>query len=213
MRFFQFSVFACLLVASTVPGQSVYKPKLVNSKSGEHHDFPLGVLEATGRLKDGEKEILVMDVGKGGAADTAGLKVGDRVMMIEGRTPDAFSTKTDTGLAGPQALLGNILDRKSASSKPILSLRVRRESEQLNLSIDLPKSPSFSFSRPLACPKRKDYLAEIARHLVEVQEKNGRWKPSRSAELGFSKSGAGKSESLPLPVTEKRVRSGPPLIV
>jgi hypothetical protein len=54
---------------------------------------------------------------------------------------------------------------------------VRRESEQLSLSIDLPKSPSFSFSRPLACGKRKDYLAEIARHLVAVQEKNGRWKP------------------------------------
>ena len=28
--------------------------------------FPLGVLEATGRLKDGDKEILIMDVGKGG---------------------------------------------------------------------------------------------------------------------------------------------------
>ena len=117
-----------------------------------------------------------MDVGKGGAAE-AGLKAGDRVMMIEGKTPDAFSKKTDTGLEGPQALLGNSLDRKSSSSNPVLSLRVRRESGQLNLSVDLPKSPSFSFSRPLACRKRKNYLAEIARHLVEVQEKNGRWKP------------------------------------
>ena len=39
---------------------------LINSKNGDHHDFPLGVLEATGRLKDGDKEILIMDVGKGG---------------------------------------------------------------------------------------------------------------------------------------------------
>jgi hypothetical protein len=170
-------LFACLLIASGLTAQSVYKPKLVNSKTGEHHDFPLGVLEATGRLKDGDKEILIMDVGKGGAAQSGGLKVGDRVMMIEGKTSQPFSTKTDTGLEGPQALLGNSLDRKSASSKPVLSLRVRRESEQLSLSIDLPKSPSFSFSRPLACGKRKDYLAEIARHLVAVQEKNGRWKP------------------------------------
>jgi len=177
MRCFSLYVFACLFIASGLAAQSVYKPKLVNSKDGAHHDFPLGVLEATGRLKDGDKEILVMDVGKGGAAESAGLKVGDRVMMIAGKTPDAFSTKTDTGLEGPQALLGTSLDRKSASSKPVISLRVRRESEQLNLSIDLPKSPSFSFSRPLACPKRKNYLAEIARHLVEVQEKNGRWKP------------------------------------
>jgi hypothetical protein len=177
MRIFPLYLFACLLIASGLTAQSVYKPKLVNSKTGEHHDFPLGVLEATGRLKDGDKEILIMDVGKGGAAQSGGLKVGDRVMMIEGKTSQPFSTKTDTGLEGPQALLGNSLDRKSASSKPVLSLRVRRESEQLSLSIDLPKSPSFSFSRPLACGKRKDYLAEIARHLVAVQEKNGRWKP------------------------------------
>ena len=150
MRIFPLYVFVCLLVASWLSGQSAYKPKLINSKDGSHHDFPLGVLEATGRLKDGEKEILIMDVGKGGAAETGGLKVGDRVMMIEGKTPDAFSKSTDTGLEGPQALLGNSLDRKSASSKPVLSRRVRRESGQLNLSIDLPKSPSFSFSSPQA---------------------------------------------------------------
>ena len=118
MRIFPLYVFACLFIASWLPGQSVYKPKLVNSKDGAHHDFPLGVLEATGRLKDGDKEILVMDVGKGGAAENGGLKVGDRVMMIEGKTPDAFSKKTDTGLEGPQALLGNSLDRKSASCFP-----------------------------------------------------------------------------------------------
>ena len=47
---------------------SVYAPKLVNSKSGEHHDFPLGVLEATGRLTDGDRKILIMDVGKDGAS-------------------------------------------------------------------------------------------------------------------------------------------------
>ena len=184
MRFFHYMYFPCLLVASTLVGQSAYKPKLVNSKDGSHHDFPLGVLEATGRLKDGEKEILVMDVGKGGAAQKAGLMAGDRVMMIEGKTPDVFSKKTDTGLEGPQALLGNSLDRKSSSSNPVLSLRVRRESGQRDLSVDLPKSPSFSFSRPLACPKRMNYLAEIARHLVEVQEKNGRWKPGVGGDAG-----------------------------
>ena len=178
MRKISRSFFFLLFIAAWLWVQATpYKPKLVNSKSGEHHDFPLGVLEATGRLKDGEKEILIMDVGKGGAAQRAGLMVGDRVMMIDGKTPDTFSKKTDSGLEGPQALLGNSLDRKSSSSNPVLSLRVRRESGQLNLSVDLPKSASFSFSRPLACPKRKNYLAEIARHLVEVQEKNGRWKP------------------------------------
>jgi len=74
-------------------GQSVYRPKLINSKNGDHHDFPLGVLEATGRLKDGDKEILIMDVGKGGAAQKAGLLVGDRVVRIDGKLPKPFSKK------------------------------------------------------------------------------------------------------------------------
>ena len=111
----------------------------------------MGVLEATGRLKDGEKEILVMDVGKGGAAQRAGLMAGDRVMMIEGKTPDVFSKKTDTGLDGPQALLGNSLDRKSSSSNPVLSLRVRREScGRINGICPLicPRVEPFVFARP-----------------------------------------------------------------
>ena len=62
VRFF----FTLVLVINTFAENSAYKPKLVNSKSGEHHDFPLGVLEATGRLQDGDRGILIMDVGKGG---------------------------------------------------------------------------------------------------------------------------------------------------
>ena len=93
--------------------KQVYKPKLVNSKSGDHHDFPLGVLEATGRLRDGEREILIMDVGRGGVGERSGLQVGDRIKKIENITPDKFSKKTDAGLSGPQDLLGRSLDKKS----------------------------------------------------------------------------------------------------
>ena len=94
-------VFSCLLVAS----KSVrIQTQAGKQQDGSHHDFPLGVLEATGRLKDGEKEILIMDVRSTQKTGADGRR---SVMMIEGKTPDAFSKKTDTGLAGPQALLGN----------------------------------------------------------------------------------------------------------
>ena len=97
--------------------KDIYRPKLVNSKSGEHHDFPIGVLEATGRLTDGDRGILIMDVGKGGAADLAGLQVGDRINKIENKIPDKFSKKTDAGLSGPQDLLGRSLDKKAGLPK------------------------------------------------------------------------------------------------
>ena len=66
---------------------------MINSKIGDHHDFPLGVLEATGRLKDGDKEILITDVGKRGTAEGAGLLVGDRLVRIANKFPKPFSKK------------------------------------------------------------------------------------------------------------------------
>jgi len=177
MRFFPLFLFIFLFTASGLFGESIYKPKLVNSKNGDHHDFPLGVLEATGRLIDGDNEILIMDVGKGGAAQKAGLLAGDRLVLVDGKNPSVFSKKTDTGLEGPQALLGQSLNLKSSALNPVLSLGVRRESEQLTLSVNLPPSLSFNLSHPISCKKRKEFLRGISEHLVDVQEKNGRWKP------------------------------------
>ena len=177
MRFFPLFLFIFLFTASGLFGESIYKPKLVNSKNGDHHDFPLGVLEATGRLTDGDSEILIMDVGKGGAAQKAGLLAGDRLVLVDGKNPSVFSKKTDTGLEGPQALLGQSLNLKSSALNPVLSLGVRRESEQLTLSVNLPPSLSFNLSNPISCKKRKEFLRGISEHLVDVQEKNGRWKP------------------------------------
>ncbi|MDP7407377.1 MAG: PDZ domain-containing protein, partial [SAR324 cluster bacterium] len=120
MRFAPFLVLSIPFLFIHLSGQSVYTPKLINSKNGDHHDFPLGVLEATGRLTDGEKEILIMDVGKGGAAESAGLLVGDRLVRIDGKLSKPFSKKTDTGLQGPQALLGASLNRISSLPNPLL---------------------------------------------------------------------------------------------
>ena len=170
-------LFTLVLVINTFAENSAYKPKLVNSKSGEHHDFPLGVLEATGRLQDGDREILIMDVGKGGAAELAGLQVGDRITKIENKIPDKFSKKTDAGLFGPQDLLGRSLDQKAGSSKSQLMLEVTRGEEFEKLNIPLPQSTSFSFSDPKSCSKRKSFLSGIAEYLVNVQQSNGRWKP------------------------------------
>ena len=170
-------LFTLFLVINTFAENSAYKPKLVNSKSGEHHDFPLGVLEATGRLQDGDREILIMDVGKGGAAELAGLQVGDRITKIENKIPDKFSKKTDAGLFGPQDLLGRSLDQKAGSSKSELIVEISRGEEFEKLNIPLPQSTSFSFSDPQSCSKRKSFLSGIAEYLVNVQQSNGRWKP------------------------------------
>ena len=145
-----------------------YHPKLQNSKRGEHHDFPLGVLSATGRLSDGEREILIMDVGKGGPGEKAGLLVGDRIVsQTVGRRPEPFSTSTGTGLAGPQTDLALALATASAATPPELSLRVRRGEELVSLRVGLPGGRL----------KGAGLLTGIATHLLATQQKNGRWQP------------------------------------
>ena len=65
---------ACFLLSLPLAGQEpLYRPRLTNDKNQSHHDFPMGVLSATGRLADGERAILVKDVGAEGAAAAGGL--------------------------------------------------------------------------------------------------------------------------------------------
>lgn len=152
-----------------------YQPVLKNSKRGEWQDFPMGVLSATGRLVDGEREILIMHVGADGAAAKAGLRVGDRVVEIEGRKPQPFSKSTETGVDGPQAALGSMLDAHGGKNGS-LGLKVRRDGEMKNLQMAIPQGPSFG-DDPASCPKRRQFLEKIAAHLAATQEKSGRWRP------------------------------------
>ena len=177
MRILTVFILSYFSIFSESLSKDVYKPKLVNSKSGEHHDFPLGVLEATGRLQDGDREILIMDIGQGGAAELAGLQIGDRITKIDNKIPEKFSKKTDAGLSGPQDLLGKRLDQKAGLSNSKLSLEVSRGEKTHKLNIHLPKSQSFSLSTPKSCSKRRSFLSEISEHLFNVQQTNGRWKP------------------------------------
>ncbi|MDP7496539.1 MAG: DUF6288 domain-containing protein, partial [Roseibacillus sp.] len=144
-----------------------YHPKLQNSKRGEYHDFPLGVLSATGRLTDGEREILIMDVGKGGPGEKAGLLGGDRIVTAGGRRSEPFSRSTETGLEGPQTDLAMALVAARAAAPPELSLQVRRGKELVSLRVGLPR----------AGLKSADLLAGIADHLHATQQENGRWQP------------------------------------
>ncbi|MCA9246334.1 MAG: hypothetical protein KDA42_04435 [Planctomycetales bacterium] len=167
-------VFVLAVAAQDV---SPYQPRLQNSKSGDVHDFPLGVLSATGRLEDGDRAILVVDVGDRGAASRGGLMVGDRIVLIRGQQPHAYSKSTDSGLDGPQTELAIALEQACAEPPHRLQLSVERNEESLQLSVDVPPSSAFAESFPGRCPKSEKYLASIADHLAATQQQNGSWRP------------------------------------
>jgi hypothetical protein len=173
------TLLAGVILSSVLCAQesSPYRPKLANSKDGAIHDFPMGVMSATGRLANGDRAILVVDVGQGGAAARGGLMVGDRIVSMDGRQPAAYSNKTDTGLAGPQTDLAIAIERACANKPHQLQLTVLRNEKKLPLKILVPASRGFAASFPDRCPKRERYLTAIADHLAATQRKDGSWKP------------------------------------
>lgn len=172
---------ACFLttifLASSLSAQTLYRPKLVNNKTQQLHDFPMGVLSATGRLSNGDRAILVMDVGKDGAALRGGLTVGDRIVSIAGKQPDPFSMKTDAGLSGPQEALAIAIQQACATKPHHLQLVVDRKGKTIPLKMTVPASAPFAQSFPRNCKKSQTYLAGIAKHLVATQRKDGSWQP------------------------------------
>ncbi|MFP6574282.1 MAG: DUF6288 domain-containing protein, partial [Pirellulaceae bacterium] len=178
---FRHALLACCLgtmfLATSLPAQTLYRPKLVNNKTQQLHDFPMGVLSATGRLSDGDRSILVMDIGKDGAAARGGLTVGDRILSIAGQQPGPFSMKTDAGLSGPQEALAIALQQACATNPHQLQLVVVRKEKTIPLKITVPASPTFAPSFPHNCTKSQTYLAGIAKHLVATQRKDGSWQP------------------------------------
>jgi hypothetical protein len=166
-----------VFLAVVCHGEKPYQPKLSDGKSPDFHDFPMGVLSATGRLHAGGKAIAVRDVGKGGVAESGGLQVGDRILSIGGKTPKSFSMSTDTGLEGPQEMLGKALETACSSKSNLLQLQVRRGEENVTVELKVPASPVFASSFPQKCPKSRKYFTGIVDHLVDVQRENGSWRP------------------------------------
>lgn len=166
-----------MFLATSLQAQTLYRPKLVNNKTQQLHDFPMGVLSATGRLSNGDQAILVMDVGKDGAAHRGGLTAGDRIVSIAGKQPAAFSMKTDAGLSGPQESLAVALQQACATKPHQLQLVVDRKGKTVPLKVTVPASIPFSQSFPRNCEKSQAYLAGIAKHLVATQRKDGSWQP------------------------------------
>jgi hypothetical protein len=122
-RYLSVTTALVFIAGSSALGQSLYPyyaPKLQNSKDGQVHDFPLGVLSATGRLEPGATAIVVRDVGPDGPGQRGGLQVGDAIIAIQGKAMPPYSNELDAGLAGPQAVLASALDERCSQPDPKL---------------------------------------------------------------------------------------------
>jgi len=177
-RYLSVTTALVFIVGSSALGQSpypYYAPKLQNSKDGQVHDFPLGVLSATGRLEPGATAIVVRDVGPDGPGQRGGLQVGDAIVAIQGKAMPPYSNELDAGLAGPQAVLASALDERCSQPDPKLKLTVVRDGKQVPLEISLPASPRFARTFPLQCQKAAAYRRAAYQWLIDNQRSDGTW--------------------------------------
>lgn len=152
-----------------------YASKLEISKGGAVHDFPLGVLSATGRLQDGSTAIAIKDVGPGGPGEQGGLRVGDAIVTIDGKEMPPYSMELDAGMMGPQTVLATALDDGCSQPDPKLRLTVARNGEAVSLEIELPASPRYSRTFPRQCEKATAYRQACYQWLIDHQRPDGTW--------------------------------------
>ncbi len=167
-----------LLEGVSASGQSTYpyySSKLENSKAGAVHDFPLGVLSATGRLQHGATAITVKDVGANGPGERGGLQVGDAIVATDRKQFPPYSKELDAGLIGPQTALAAALDEGCSQREPKLQLTVLRGGKHVRLEIALPASSRYSRTFPLQCEKASAYRQACHQWLVDRQRRDGTW--------------------------------------
>ena len=194
------------------PSYPYYASKLKNSKEGEVHDFPLGVLSATGRLRDRATAIEVVDVGANGPGQLGGLQTGDGIVAIDGKGMPPYSTDLDAGLMGPQAALASALDLGCSLTEPKLKLTVVRDGKQVLIDIPLPASPRYARTFPSQCPKATAYRKAAYQWLIDHQRSDGTWPGHIGGDspdyqvsyVGLALLSAGDREYLP--AIEKAVR-------
>lgn len=182
-----------------------YVPKLENSKNGDVHDFPLGVLSATGRVLQGSTSIGVKDVGVGGPGEQGGLQVGDEIIAINGKPMSRHSQSLDAGLAGPQTALATALNLGCSLTEPKLKLLVLRDGKRVLLEISLPASPRFSSTFPLKCRKAETFREATYQWLIKHQNANGTWpghiggdsRDYQASYVGLALLSSGNPEHLP----------------
>lgn len=215
LRYLFRSFVIVVLLSANIVAQDTYpyyKPKLQNSKDGDAQDFPLGVLSATGRLKNGEREITVTDVGVQGPGQLGGLQTGDVIVAIEGKAMLPYSKELDAGLMGPQTALAAALDDRCAQQEPLLKLTVSRAGKPQSLEIKLPPSARYAKTFPLDCEKTNSFRQAAYDWLIKNQNKDGTWPGHIGGDscdyqascVGVALLGAGNREYLP--AIEKAVR-------
>jgi len=165
----------------------------------------LGITGARAKIPDDQPKVLeVMFVFKDTPA-AAGLKVGDKIIGVNGRRFAAAHKfgygVSKFGYEGPMMDFGNALEASAGKVlKGKLVIEVVRGGQSKRVDLKLPtKYGQYSKTYPYDCPKTDRILQELYAYLIRKQRDNGLWsgRPHINAFAALALMGGRRREYMP----------------
>ncbi|MBI1375775.1 MAG: PDZ domain-containing protein [Phycisphaera sp.] len=139
--------------------------------------YPLGPVGGHGFVtyKTSEMRITQLDANAPGAQ--SGLKVGDVVTAVNGAPFSAESDDPALGGTGPARALGEQIEvsESDASRNGALDLTVKRDGEEVKVTVKLPRQPALSKTWPYDDAKSEAFIDGMCRYLAATQGDDGSW--------------------------------------
>lgn len=154
-----------------------YWPSPKNGKdTTEGQEMSMGPVCGIMLVLYGKREAIIISLWDKGPGALAGLKVGDVLMKVDGKSFTEYGKDPATGPAGAPAQLGMAMLEAQSSERPLV-ITVKRAGESMDISVNLPAAPAFSDSFPKDCKRSQAMSKAAAEYLLEQQnDSSGKWK-------------------------------------
>jgi len=147
-----------------------------DGKANGVRDVPMGPLGGVCILHIGKPDLEVRSLDEGGAAYRGGLRVGDRIIVANGKPFLPYDNDPASGGRGGPEGLGRGIEESEAGRKP-LKLVVMRGDTRKELTIPIKAAGGLSRNWPLdKCSKLQKYQLGICAFLTGKQRGSGHWR-------------------------------------
>ena len=118
-------------------------------------------------------DLTVVNLIKKAPGHKCGLKIGDVIYGVNGKSFPRMDWDVNAGRKGPFRELGLAIEESEANKKGLVELMVRRGTATTVIMVQLPQIGGLSKTYPFNCPKSMTYYDEICDHLASTQKSNG----------------------------------------
>lgn len=142
----------------------------------EKHDnvFPLGAIGGTADNQPKESQLKVRTLIEGAPGQYAGLRIGDRIVGVNGSAFGLSEENSANFGRGPLEMLGSALDAAEGGDGK-LKLQVLRDGKKTDIEVNVPRLGAYGPKYPFDCPKSRALYDELCKRMAADQGRDGGW--------------------------------------